>query len=122
MRTAGSVVAAAVFIALLSGCGGGSGDRDPVARGRALFQGSGTCATCHGADLGGTAMGPPLLDPIYAPDHHPDAAFRAAIRSGVQPHHWQFGPMPPLPHLDDDDIESIIAYVRSEQRAEPGIR
>ena len=62
-------------------------------------------------------MGPPLLDQIYAPGHHPDAAIRAAVRNGVQPHHWPLGPMPALPHVGDDEIESIIAYVRSVQRA-----
>lgn len=105
---------AAVAVALaLGACGGG--DADPVTRGDDLFHGDAACATCHGADLRGTPMGPPLLDPIYAPDHHPDAAFHNAVRNGVQPHHWSFGPMPPLTHLDEDEVDAIVAYVRQMQ-------
>ena len=106
-----------VVVALLSACGGGSEDSDPAARGAALFRGEATCAVCHGRDLQGTPMGPSFLDQIYAPDHHPDAAFHAAVRNGVQPHHWAFGPMPALAHVDVEDVDDIIAFVRREQRA-----
>lgn len=61
-------------------------------------------------------MGPSFLSPIYAPDHHPDAAFRAAVANGVVPHHWSFGPMPPLPEVSEAEVEAIIAYVRDQQR------
>jgi mono/diheme cytochrome c family protein len=105
----------AIAMAALIGCGGESSPADLEARGDELYHGEGTCATCHGPELGGTPMGPPLLDPIYAPDHHPDAAFHAAVANGVQPHHWDFGPMPALTHLDRDDVEAIIAYVRARQ-------
>lgn len=109
----------------LAACGGDDDDpptaADLVATGDELFHGEATCATCHGADLRGTSMGPPLLDEVYVPSHHPDEAIRRAVRNGVQPHHWDFGPMPPLPHLDDDDIDALIAYVRDTQRA-AGIR
>lgn len=113
------LVALGLALALLGACGGGddASGEDLAARGERLFQGEGTCATCHGSDLQGTTMGPPLLHELYEPGHHPDASFRAAIRNGVQPHHWDFGPMPQLTHLDDGDIEAIIAYVRQEQRA-----
>ena len=110
------VAAAVVAVALLAACGGGDSG-DPAERGEALFRGEGTCATCHGPALQGTPMGPSFLDQIYAPGHHPDAAFHAAVRNGVQPHHWAFGPMPALPHLDEDDVDDIIAFVRREQRA-----
>lgn len=108
---------AAVVAALLAACGGGSESDDPAERGEALFLGEATCAVCHGRDLQGTPMGPSFLDQIYAPGHHPDAAFHAAVSNGVQPHHWAFGPMPALPHLDADDVDDIIAFVRREQRA-----
>jgi mono/diheme cytochrome c family protein len=100
----------------LAACGG-DGDGDPVARGDELFHGEAACATCHGPALQGTTMGPPLLHEIYRPDHHPDDAIRAAVRNGVQPHHWDFGPMPALTHLDGGDIDAVIAYVRAEQEA-----
>ena len=105
--------------AALLGAGCGNGDTPStavlVARGDELFHGEATCATCHGVDLGGTTMGPPLLDEVYVPSHHPDASIRNAVRNGVQPHHWDFGPMPALTHLDDDDIDDLIAYIRSVQ-------
>lgn len=65
-------------------------------------------------------VGPTFQDDVYAPPHHPDSAFQRAIEQGVRPHHWDFGPMPALPHLDTDDVRAITAYVSSEQR-KPGI-
>lgn len=93
----------------------GGGDTDSVALGESKF--NSTCAACHGADLRGTKNGPPFLDVIYAPNHHPDDSFRRAARQGVQPHHWNFGPMPPQYSVNDQDVEAIIAYIRSEQKA-----
>jgi mono/diheme cytochrome c family protein len=92
-------------------------ERDPgvVAAGEDLFQTN--CATCHGPDLNGTATGPPFLNAIYAPNHHGDEAFQRAVQLGVQPHHWDFGPMAPVEGLDRDDVARIVAYVRSEQEA-----
>lgn len=87
---------------------------DPVA-GRALY--ADNCASCHGADLRGTDMGPPHLHQVYEPGHHADASFRLAVQRGVQPHHWDFGPMPPVEGLSDAEVDDIIAYVRQEQRA-----
>ena len=74
-----------------------------------------TCAACHGVDLQGTETGPPFLSPIYAPNHHPDEAFFAAVENGVQPHHWDFGPMPPQPSVSREEAEAIVAYVRTVQ-------
>ena len=91
--------------------------RDPaaVAAGAELF--TANCAVCHGADLNGTVIGPPLLHPFYAPNHHADEAFQRAVAFGVVPHHWNFGPMQPLAHLTRDQVTTIIAFVRSEQEA-----
>lgn len=119
MRRLVRVAAVAVLAGVLAaGCGEDAADTpaERIAEGERLFQGEGTCATCHGRDLRGTTMGPPFLDEVYAPNHHPDASFLAAVRNGVQPHHWDFGPMPPLPHLSDEDVEAIVAYVRSVQQ------
>jgi mono/diheme cytochrome c family protein len=120
MRWLPAIGVVAIALAAVA-CVGASNDEQLtgaalVAKGDDLFHGAGTCQTCHGADLRGTAMGPSFLDPIYAPGHHPDAAFYAAVDRGVPPHHWKFGSMPPVPHIDEDDVEAIIAYVRSEQR------
>lgn len=89
--------------------------RDPaaVAAGAELF--AANCAVCHGADLQGTETGPPLLHQIYAPNHHPDEAFQRAVAGGVQPHHWNFGTMAPVPGLTRDEVSQIVQFVRSEQ-------
>ena len=47
--------------------------------------------------------------------------FLVAVRSGSRPHHWNFGPMPPVPGLTDEQVRLITAFVRSEQQA-VGIR
>ena len=47
---------------------------------------------------------------------YPDAAFLLAVRNGVRPHHWRFGPMPPIDGITDDDVDDIVAYVRGLQR------
>lgn len=120
-----TIASVAVAAALLTGCAGTDpgdevSDGDPssagasVAEGKELYEE--TCATCHGSDLKGTTSGPPFLDPIYAPNHHSDEAFYAAAANGVQPHHWQFGPMPAQPSVDTEDVAAIIAFVRSEQK------
>ena len=84
-----------------------------LAVGEEVFQAN--CAACHGEQLEGSLVGPSFLDDIYAPEHHPDDAIRAAVANGVQPHHWDFGAMPPVPGLSDADVEAVIAYVRHEQ-------
>ena len=86
-----------------------------VTMGKALYED--TCALCHGADLEGTDTGPPFLSEIYAPNHHPDESFYAAVEQGVQPHHWDFGPMPPQPAVTPEQVEAIVAYIRSQQEA-----
>ena len=89
-----------------------SGD-GTAATGADLYEQS--CASCHGSDLRGTGQGPSHLSEVYAPDHHPDESFRAAITQGSRAHHWDFGDMPPVGGLDDDEIDLIIAFVREQQ-------
>jgi cytochrome c553 len=74
------------------------------------------CASCHGDDLRGSNMGPPLLHRIYEPSHHSDLAFQLAVKNGARAHDWQFGDMKPVPDLMPDDVAHITAYVRAEQR------
>ncbi|MEN8041780.1 MAG: c-type cytochrome, partial [Actinomycetota bacterium] len=69
-------------------------DPDLVAAGGLLYQKN--CASCHGADLRGTDLGPSHLSVVYEPNHHGDAAFVLAARNGVQQHHWPFGDMQPV--------------------------
>jgi mono/diheme cytochrome c family protein len=113
------VAAASVMIAVLAG-----GDDDGpaastpparIARGEELFQNN--CATCHGPDLRGTFVGPPLLHEIYAPDQLGDDDIRAAVANGVTPTNWDFSGMPAFPNLDADDVAALTAYIRASQRA-----
>lgn len=94
-------------------CGSGDGGQ-AAADGQALF--AANCAVCHGEQARGTDQGPPLVDIIYEPSHHPDDSFRSAVANGVSPHHWQFGPMPAVPGLASTEVDAIIAYVRGLQR------
>ena len=90
--------------------------QDPlmIEKGEALYKAN--CAECHGADLRGTDVGPSHLSVVYEPGHHGDAAFMLAVQRGVRAHHWPFGDMAPIPGLDIDQIEAIVAYVREQQR------
>lgn len=86
---------------------------DPV-RGEALF--NQYCSRCHGLQGRGTNQGPPLVHRIYEPNHHSDTSFFRAVRNGVRSHHWQFGDMPPIPGVRDEEIAHIVGYIRDLQR------
>ena len=110
---------AGVAIVVLSACGGGNAAEPDaaapeVAQGAQLFEAN--CSACHGPQATGTDKGPPLVHEVYEPSHHPDDAFHSAVANGVTPHHWQFGPMPPVRGLDHDQVDEVIAYVRGLQR------
>ncbi len=73
------------------------------------------CASCHGTDLRGTEKGPSQLSIVYEPGHHGDDAYRSAVRNGARQHHWGFGDMPAVADITDDQIETVITYIRAEQ-------
>ncbi len=75
------------------------------------------CVLCHGPNASGTGLGPPLVHKIYEPGHHQDFTIQSAVRNGVPAHHWQFGNMPPVPTVSDEDVPNIICYIRELQRA-----
>ena len=112
------VIALAVGLASVLACGSGEGDGGAASEGESLF--SANCSVCHGEIGDGSNSGPPLVHKIYEPGHHPDFSFQNAVRNGVRSHHWNFGDMPPVTGVSDDELESIIAYVRDLQR-EAGI-
>ena len=76
------------------------------------------CSVCHGVGATGTSQGPPLIDRIYHPSHHPDFSIRNAVRQGVKQHHWLFGDMAPVADVSLDEVEEIICYIREAQRAD----
>ena len=116
-RRLAPLFALAVAIAFLAACG----DSEVETRtfdgtdGTTLFQQA--CAECHGAELTGTNQSSPLLHDFYVPGHHADIAFFFAIRRGTRAHHWNFGDMPPVDGITDDQVEAIVAFVRETQRA-----
>lgn len=121
------VLVGLVLVLLAHACSGGDSGGAEQAAGNPVLDGAGqvaageelyaaSCAECHGSDARGTDQGPPFIDQVYVPSHHADGAFLVAVRNGVQPHHWDFGPMPPRPGLSDQDVADIVAYVRSLQR------
>lgn len=83
--------------------------------GQVLFDAN--CDACHGANAAGSDHGPPLVHRIYEPSHHGDMAFMLAARQGVRAHHWQFGNMPTVEGVCDEEVLQIIAYVSALQRA-----
>lgn len=116
------LLAGAVF--LIAACGPATVARpempiqDPVlvVAGEPLY--TTNCAECHGEDLRGTDLGPSHLSIVYEPSHHSDGAFAVAVLVGTAQHHWPYGSMEPVEGLSDEDIISIIAYVREIQRIE----
>lgn len=109
----------AIVAVIATACGSAPGATAPAApsesgQGAQLYQSN--CASCHGDDLGGTDKGPSHLSIVYEPSHHGDDSFRSAIVNGARQHHWNFGDMAPIPDLDEDEIDDIIAYIRSEQQ------
>lgn len=112
----------AVLMLVATACGDGAVEQvdsqDPVlvAKGAQLYQAS--CAECHGSDLRGTDKGPSHLSILYQPGHHGDGAFQIAVLIGSTPHHWDFGPMPPIEGLSEVDVDAIIAFVRQRQHEE----
>ena len=94
----------------------GSALSETARAGEDLFNAN--CSVCHGVGATGTNQGPPLIDRIYHPGHHPDFSIRNAVRQGVKQHHWAFGDMAPVAGVSSDDVENIICYVRELQRAD----
>lgn len=88
---------------LLVSCGAGA---EPAAGPRLYTT---NCGACHGATGGGTSAAPSFLELDVSDD-----AIRSAVRNGVDDRP-EFPAMAPVGGLADDDIELIIAHIRSLQ-------
>ena len=88
---------------------------DIATRGKLAFDAN--CASCHGVNASGTDKGPPLVHDFYNPGHHADGAFFLAAKLGVRQHHWHFGDMPPQPQVTQEQLATIVRYVRELQVA-----
>ena len=122
------VIAAIIGWRFNSARGGNEGNGGPLAQvtvpalageakeGEALFNAN--CASCHGENAAGrNGAGPPFIHVIYQPGHHGDASFHLAARNGAVSHHWNFGDMPPVKSISDEEVAKIVTYVRTLQRA-----
>ena len=74
------------------------------------------CASCHGKTAGGSDKGPTFISRIYHPGHHADGSFYIAAIRGARAHHWQFGNMKPVPRITEQQLATIIHYVRAVQK------
>lgn len=86
---------------------------DDVARGEAIYKQ--TCVACHGAGGAGSLPGAPDLTKASGPLAKPDAALFKNIKEGFQSPGSPLA-MPPKggnPALTDEDIRSVIQYMRS---------
>ncbi|HSP28371.1 MAG TPA: cytochrome c [Ilumatobacteraceae bacterium] len=110
-----SLLATSALTLLAASCGDSSDDTSAVPNGAGAELYEANCASCHGSDLGGTELGPSQLSIVYEPAHHDDDSFRSAIANGAGQHHWTFGNMPPIPGLDDAEVDAIISFIRTEQ-------
>jgi mono/diheme cytochrome c family protein len=73
------------------------------------------CGSCHGRDFEGSSQGPSQLDPHFAPEITGDDDYRRAITEGAPREYFDFTAMPAIGSLDDDEIDDVIAYIRSIQ-------
>lgn len=109
IKTLWAVVAlGALALVGAAGCGAQGPD------GGELF--AANCAACHGGRADGTDVGPPLVHRLYVPGHHSDAAFQSAVKNGVFAHHWDFGDMPAVAGVSEEEVAAIVGYVRGLQR------
>lgn len=98
--------AAVLLTLVLSACSLGGPDED--ATGEQIY--GELCARCHGADLSGSAVVPPL-GPGSNVAGEDDEFIEFTVRNGR-------GRMPSFPSLDETQLERLISHIREIQRGE----
>jgi mono/diheme cytochrome c family protein len=83
------------------------------ATGKAVFEGKGNCATCHGKDARGTPLGPDLTDGQWLSISGSLEEIAALVRAGVARPKKYPAPMPPMggARLRDAELEAVARYV-----------
>ncbi len=90
--------------------------REEVALGDRIFHGeaaNGTCSGCHGADAGGTSVGPPLNNGVWVQSDGSLESITRIITVGVSHPRNYTGVMPPLggAPLSTQEVAAVAAYV-----------
>jgi len=83
-------------------------ETDPGWTGYALFQDA--CASCHSINGQGGKIGPDLNIPRSIIEYRPIPQIRAYVRN---PQATRYTSMPAHPHLNDTDLDGLIAYFQS---------
>lgn len=92
---------------------------EQVERGRELFA---VCATCHGVDARGTALGPDLRDGEWIHISGEAAEIAAIVRAGVpEPEEFEI-PMPVMGggSFAAEEVDAVAAYVHALSRQTAG--
>lgn len=84
----------------------GEAETSPAWAGFAIFREQ--CLRCHAINQEGGRVGPDLNVPQNVTEYRPIAQIRAYISN---PRTFRYGNMPANPHLDEDDLDSLIAYL-----------
>jgi mono/diheme cytochrome c family protein len=105
--------------------------RASLDRGEYLYQTAARCATCHARDLGGAfVLRSELVATLWGPNltrgnpsvgvSYTNADFERAIRRGLRPNGMRLLGMPSLDYatMSDDDVSSVIAYIRAAKTVE----
>src|SRR5688500_6174518 len=88
---------------------------DMVSQGQQIFNGTGNCFTCHGADAKGTALAPNLTDQEWINIDGTHPAIVGVVKSGVPTPKTHPAPMPAMggATLTDDQVTQVASYVWS---------
>lgn len=89
-----------------------------LAKGNDGFAQYSLCAACHGQSGEGTQLGPPLAESewVNGPEENLIRILLLGLKGPIEVkgvnHHFVAG-MPPLSHLTDENIASVLTFVRS---------
>jgi len=110
-----TLTTAVVFLALLVGCGGETGEGEAQqAPGQAAF--GRYCAACHGPEGQGRAPTfPPLAGSewLTLPPEGLTAIILLGLRGEIEVSGQAYaGYMPPMQHIDDAQVADIVGYIK----------